>query len=83
MMFKEPEPGPEVEEWASQGVSQVIYVPAAISADAIHSQADIPELVEITEVPDDFPLINLGAWNNDPMTISAIKTKLDTQLARI
>jgi protoheme ferro-lyase len=80
MMFKDPKPGPKIEQWAADGVQQVIYIPAAISADAIHSQADIPELVEMAKVPADFPRINLGAWNNDPMTISAIKAKIDAQL---
>ena len=80
MMFKEPKPGPKIEEWAKAGVEQIIYIPAAISADAIHSQADIPELVEEADVPDSYPRINLGAWNNDPMTIQAIKVKIDSQL---
>ena len=80
MMFKDPKPGPKIEQWVADGVQQVIYIPAAISADAIHSQADIPELVEMAKVPADFPRINLGAWNNDPMTISAIKAKIDAQL---
>ncbi len=77
MMFKEPKPGPKIEEWAARGLAQVIYIPAAISADAIHSQADIPELVEMARVPESFPRINLGAWNDDPQTIDAIKAKID------
>ena len=81
MMFKEPQPGPKIEEWAARGLTQVIYIPAAISADAIHSQADIPELVEAARVPEDFPRINLGAWNNDPLTIDAIQAKIDARLA--
>jgi sirohydrochlorin ferrochelatase len=80
MMFKQPAPGPKIEEWFAQGLKQVIYIPAAISAEAIHSQADIPELVEAAKVPPDFRRVNLGAWNNDPMTISAIKAKIDAQL---
>ena len=68
------------EEWAARGLAQVFYIPAAISADAIHSQADIPELVAEARVPESFPRINLGAWNNDPLTITAIKTKIDAQL---
>lgn len=80
MMFKEPAPGPKIEEWHGRGLKQVIYIPAAISAEAIHSQADIPELVEGARVPPDFRRINLGAWNNDPLTITAIKAKVDAQL---
>ena len=70
-----------IEQWAARGIKQVFYIPAAISAEAIHSQADIPELVEAAKVPPDFPRINLGPWNNDPVTIAAIKAKIDAQLA--
>jgi len=52
-------------------------IPAAISADAIHSQYDIPELIYEADYPDGFPIINLGAWNNDPIIIQAIKEKID------
>jgi hypothetical protein len=31
-------------------------------------------------VPDGFPLINLGAWNDDPIVIQAIKAKIDAQM---
>lgn len=80
MMFKQPAPGPMIEQWAARGIKPVFFIPAAISAEAIHSQADIPELVEAARVPPDFPRINLGPWNNDPMTIAAIKAKIDAQL---
>lgn len=81
MEFKEPKPAPQVEEFLENGVEKVIYFSAAISADAIHSQYDIPALVQEADVPTDFPLINLGAWNDDPIVIKAIKEKIDLQLA--
>ena len=77
MEFKEPEPADKVEEFLSSGVERVLYFSAAISADAIHSQWDIPALVNEAEVPEGFPLINLGAWNDDPLVIRAIKEKID------
>jgi len=77
MEFKEPKPAKKVSEFLENGVEQVLYYSAAISADAIHSQYDVPALVEETPVPDGFPLINLGAWNNDPLVIQAIKAKID------
>jgi len=43
----------------------------------LHSQFDIPELVHEAEVSDDLPIINLGAWNDDPIVIQAIKEKID------
>ena len=78
MEFKEPKPAPKVEEfWQENGVEKVIFYSAAISADSIHSQFDIPELVHQANVPDALPIINLGAWNNDPIVIQAIKEKID------
>ncbi len=81
MEFKEPEPAEKVEEFLETGVEKVLYFAAAISADAMHSQWDIPALVNEAEVPEGFPLINLGAWNDDPIVIRAIKEKIDSRLA--
>jgi sirohydrochlorin ferrochelatase len=79
MEFKEPKPAKKVEEFAGNGVEKVLYFSAAISADAIHSQYDVPALVEEARVPDGLPLINLGAWNDDPIVIEAIKEKIDVK----
>jgi protoheme ferro-lyase len=80
MSFKEPKPADKVEEFSKNGVEKVLYFSAAMSADAIHSQYDIPALVHEAKVPDGYPLINLGAWNDDPIVIQAIKEKIDQQM---
>lgn len=77
MSFKEPKPAHKVEEFVANGVEKVVFFSAAISADSIHSQYDIPELVFEAEVEDDLPILNLGAWNDDPIVIQAIKEKID------
>jgi protoheme ferro-lyase len=77
MEFKEPKPASKVEEFIANGVEKVVFFAAAISADSIHSQYDIPELVHEADTPEGFPLINLGAWNDDPLVIQAIKEKID------
>lgn len=77
MSFKEPKPAPKVEEFAANGAEKVVFFSAAISADSIHSQYDIPELVYEAEVAEDLPILNLGAWNDDPLVIQAIKEKID------
>lgn len=66
----------KVEEFSRNGVEKLLYFSAAISADAIHSQYDVPDLVNQAKVPQGFPLINLGAWNDDPIVIQAIKEKI-------
>lgn len=77
MEFKKPEPAEKVEEFVRNGVEKLLFFSAAISADAIHSQYDTPDLVHKAKVPKDFPMINLGAWNDDPIVIKAIKEKID------
>jgi sirohydrochlorin ferrochelatase len=77
MDFKEPKPAPKIEQFVDQGVEKLLFFSAAISADAIHSQYDVPDLVHQAQVPDDFEIVDLGAWNNDPIVIRAIKDKID------
>jgi protoheme ferro-lyase len=77
MSFKEPKPAPKVEEFVANGVEKVVFFSAAISADSIHSQYDIPELVHEAQVAGDLPILNLGAWNDDPIVIQAIKENID------
>ena len=43
----------------------------------MHSQYDVPALIQEASVPDGYPLVNLGAWNDDPIVIQAIKEKID------
>lgn len=80
MAFKEPKPAQKVEEFVGRGVEKVLFFSAAISANAIHSQYDIPALVNQARVPEGYPIINLGAWNDDPIVIQAIKEKIDAKI---
>jgi protoheme ferro-lyase len=77
MEFKEPKPAVKVEEFSRNGVEKVLFFSAAISADAMHSQYDVPALVKKANVPAGLSLVNLGAWNDDPIVIQAIKEKID------
>jgi protoheme ferro-lyase len=80
MEFKSPKPQHKIEEFAQNSADKVLYFAAAISADAMHSQYDIPALVHKARVPKGYPLVNLGAWNDDPIVIQAIKEKIDARL---
>ena len=81
MEFKEPKPVELMEDFVSNGVKKIFYFSAAISADAMHSQIDIPRLVEEYEFPEGVEVQNLGAWGNHPTVISAIKERIDETLA--
>ena len=76
MEFKEPKPAEKVEAMVANGVEKVLYFSAAISADSIHSQYDVPELMHEAKVPDGFEMTNLGAWNDHPLVIQAIMEKV-------
>jgi len=78
MEFRKPQPAEKVEELIRNGVEKILYFPAAISADSIHSQYDIPKLIREAKVPAGFPLVNLGAWNDQPLVIQAIKEKIES-----
>lgn len=80
MEFREPKPAEKMEAFVSSGVEKVLYFSAAISADAIHSQCDIPALVNEARVPEELPVIDLGDWNNDPIVIQAIKEKIEAHM---
>jgi protoheme ferro-lyase len=80
MEFKKPHPAEIVEQFVRNGVEKVLYFATAISADSIHSQYDIPELVQRACIPAGFPLVNLGAWNDDPLVIGAIKEKIESSI---
>lgn len=77
MAFKEPKPAPKIEEYVAKGLEKILYFPAAISADSMHSQYDIPTLVQMADIPAEFPVLNMNAWNDDPMVIQAIQEKID------
>lgn len=77
MEFKEPRPAQKIEEFVNNGVKCILYFSAAISADAMHSQYDVPELINKAVIPTDVVVKNMGAWNDDPNVIKAIKEKID------
>lgn len=81
MEFKEPKPAELMESFVNNGVKKIFYFSAAISADAMHSQIDIPRLVEEYDYPEDVETINLGAWNNHPTVIRALKERIENKLS--
>ena len=77
MEFKSPKPAAITEKIVANEVKKILYFSAAISADSMHSQYDVPELIHQAKIPADIELVNLGAWNDDPIVIQAIKEKID------
>ena len=50
----------------------------SISASSLHSLYDIPEAVIASGLPEGVEVVNLGAWDDDPIVIRAIKEQLET-----
>ena len=77
MEFKEPRVAHRATELSRSGVELLLYFSAGISAESIHSQYDVPKLISNAEIPEDVTVVNLGAWNDHPLTILAIAEKVD------
>lgn len=77
MEFKEPQPDEVAAQLAKNGVEKIFVYAASISASSLHSLYDIPEEVKAAKLPANVEVVNLGAWDNDPLVIQAIKEKID------
>jgi protoheme ferro-lyase len=80
MEFRQPRVRERVESLSRNGVEKILYFAAAISADSLHSQYDIPADIDRARRDEHLILQNLGAWNDHPLVIRAIKEKIDSIL---
>lgn len=79
MEYREPRADEQLTALLTTGVKEVYYFSAAISADGIHSQHDVPQ--ELAAVaPPGIRLVNLGGWNDHPLTIQAITEQVEGAL---
>ena len=78
IMFKNPKVEHAMKNLLNrEGIEKIFYFPSSISADAIHSQYDLPKQINNVKIPNNITVKNLGAWNDNPIVISAIKEKID------
>ena len=78
MEFKEPTIPAVVQEMANRDLEKLFVFATSISASSLHSLYDIPEAVVMAGLPENIELVNLGAWDDDPIVIQAIKEQLAT-----
>lgn len=83
MSFKEPLPAVKAEQIAANGAEKIVFFAAAISAESIHSQYDIPELVAEAKLPQGVTTVNLGAWDDHVLTLRAIAEKIHEAAERL
>jgi protoheme ferro-lyase len=82
MSFREPKPKQQIEQMLAKGIDRLLFFAATISADSLHSQHDIPELVSEAKMPSHVSVTNLGAWNDHELAIRAIAERIE-DLTRI
>ncbi|MCU0505546.1 MAG: ferrochelatase [Chloroflexi bacterium] len=78
MEFKEPEIAEAVEGLVDRGIEKLLVFATSISASSLHSLYDIPEAVKDAGLPEGVEMVNLGAWDDDPIVIRAIKERVDS-----
>lgn len=83
MEFKKPRPAEKAEEIAANGAEKIVFFAAAISAESLHSQYDVPELVAKAKLPEGVTTVNLGAWNDHKLTLDAIAEKIHEAAERL
>lgn len=77
MEFKEPNTPEVAAELGARELDKIFVFSASISASSLHSLYDTPEAVRGAGIPDGTQVVNLGAWNDDPLVIQAIREKID------
>lgn len=77
MSFREPKPKEQIEQMLTNGIDRMLFFAATISADSLHSQYDIPELVFEAKIPPHVTVTNLGAWNDHELAIQAIAERIE------
>jgi protoheme ferro-lyase len=77
MEFKDPAIGEAVRSLTDRGVEKLFVFATSISASSLHSLYDIPEAVTAAGIPPGVEVVNLGAWDDDPIVIRAIKERVD------
>lgn len=77
MEFKEPNTPEVAAELGARALDKIFVFSASISASSLHSLYDTPEAVHAAGIPAGTQVVNLGAWNDDPLVIQAIREKID------
>lgn len=80
MEFKSPKVPERALDMATRGAKRFMYFSAGISAESLHSQYDVPKLVAKADLGPAIEPINLGAWNDHPLTIEAIAERIEVLL---
>jgi protoheme ferro-lyase len=76
MDFKQPGAVEGVQELSKNDIELLLYFSASISANAIHSDIQVPKEVAHARVPAQIKTVNMGPWGNSPYVIEAIRQRI-------
>jgi len=77
MEFKQPDIKTAVQGLLAGGIKKLLVSPVNISAESIHSEHEIPSMVDGAGVPASIPVVHLGAWNDDQLLIDDLLEQLE------
>lgn len=83
MSFRQPRVPDRVRELVGRGASTVIGVPVTISADSLHSLHDTPNLVRKGARGTGLEVVDVGAWNTDPLLVELLADRTRQALAEL
>jgi sirohydrochlorin ferrochelatase len=83
MSFREPKVPGRVRELVRRGASTIIGVPVTISADSLHSLHDTPSLVHRGARGTGVEVIDVGAWNTEPLLVELLAERTTDALAQL
>lgn len=83
MSFREPKVPARVRELIANGARTIIGVPVTISADSLHSLHDTPKLVHRGARGSGVEVIDVGAWNTEPLLVDLLADRTRAALAEL
>jgi protoheme ferro-lyase len=83
MSFRPPRVPERVRELAARGATTVVGVPVTISADSLHSLHDTPSLVRKGARGTGLEVVDVGAWNTDPLLVELLADRATRALAEL
>jgi protoheme ferro-lyase len=77
MEYQTPNVTAAIQELADRGVEKIMVFSVSLSADSIHSDADVPHAVEAAGLPENIVIEFVGQYGDHPLAIQAMKEKIE------
>jgi protoheme ferro-lyase len=77
MEYQTPGVTDAIKDLSAGGVEQIFVFSVSLSADSIHSDADVPNAVEAANLPEETSVKFVGQYGDHPLAIQAMKEKIE------